>query len=52
MTSLLTPPLALLAYIGLVALLFAFGRLLAPAIYASTGPYSLRYGTRISRQMA
>ncbi len=31
MNVLLTPPVALLAYIGLVALLFGFGRLLAPA---------------------
>ena len=31
MNVLLSPPVALLAYIGLVALLFGFGRLLAPA---------------------
>ena len=31
MNVLLSPPVALLAYIGLVALLFSFGRLLAPA---------------------
>ncbi len=31
MNALLTPPIALLAYIGLVALLFVFGRLMAPA---------------------
>jgi len=31
MSALLTPPIALLAYVGLVALLLVFGRLLAPA---------------------
>lgn len=31
MNALLSPPIALLAYIGLVALLFLFGRLMAPA---------------------
>ena len=31
MNALPTPPIALLAYIGLVALLFVFGRLMAPA---------------------
>ncbi len=31
MNAFVTPPIALLAYIGLVALLFLFGRLMAPA---------------------
>ena len=48
MTSLLTPPLALLAYIGLVALLFAFGRLLAPAGRPSAAHSSLYAGGEVA----
>jgi NADH:ubiquinone oxidoreductase subunit 3 (subunit A) len=48
MTSLLTPPLALLAYIGLVALLFAFGRLLAPAGRPSVAHSSLYAGGEVA----
>ena len=48
MTSVLTPPLALLAYIGLVALLFAFGRLLAPAGRPSAAHSSLYAGGEVA----
>ena len=48
MTSLLTPPLALLAYIGLVALLFAFGRLLAPVARPSAAQSSLYAGGEVA----
>ena len=48
MTSLLTPPLALLAYIGLVALLFAFGRLLAPVGRPSAAQSSLYAGGEVA----
>ena len=48
MTSVLTPPLALLAYIGLVALLFAFGRLLAPVGRPSAAQSSLYAGGEVA----
>lgn len=48
MTSLLSPPLALLAYIGLVALLFVFGRLLAPAGRPSAAHSSLYAGGEVA----
>ena len=48
MTSLLSPPLALLAYIGLVALLFVFGRVLAPAGKPSAAQSSLYAGGEVA----
>jgi NADH:ubiquinone oxidoreductase subunit 3 (subunit A) len=48
MMSVLAPPLALLAYIGLVALLFAFGRLLAPAGRPSAAHSSLYAGGEVA----
>jgi NADH:ubiquinone oxidoreductase subunit 3 (subunit A) len=44
MTSLLSPPVAFLLYIVLVALLYGFGRLLAPAAKQSAGKSRLYAG--------
>ena len=48
MSVMLTPPVALLAYIGLVALLFGFGRLLAPAARPSAAQSSLYAGGEVA----
>lgn len=44
----LTPPIAILVYIGLVALLYAFGRLLAPASRATPAGTSLYAGGEVA----
>ena len=48
MSVMLTPPVALLAYNGLVALLFGFGRLLAPAARPSAAQSSLYAGGEVA----
>lgn len=48
MSVMLTPPVAFLAYIGLVALLFVFGRLLAPAGRPSAAQSSLYAGGEVA----
>lgn len=48
MEFLLTPPVALLAYIGLVALLYGFGRLLAPEARQRGAKSSLYAGGEVA----
>ena len=48
MEFVLTPPVALLAYIGLVALLYGFGRLLAPVARRRGAQSSLYAGGEVA----
>lgn len=48
MESILTPPIALLAYVTLVAVLYGFGRLLAPAARRSAAKTTLYAGGEVA----